>query len=152
MSPQKLNIKNDAYPHHSSMQWQYSSTASNIHAYMLWHAHSTHAHNGSRSNRQHSSCQWVNLPTDEVTDMPTTKSNCHIRNFRSLCHSFSELTSLAVTWPVGKLVRRSGVDPMCFSGSGPTHFFRSWVRIGTGPTHFLSWIVYYCVCIQLLST
>jgi len=28
-----------------------------------------------------------------------------------------------------------GVDPMCFSGSGP-------------PTHFLRWIVYYCVCIQ----
>ena len=27
-----------------------------------------------------------------------------------------------------------GVDPMCFSGSGPTHFLR--------------WIVYYCVCIQ----
>ena len=25
-----------------------------------------------------------------------------------------------------------GVDPMCFSGSGPTHFWR--------------WIVYYCVC------
>ena len=37
---------------------------------------------------------------------------------------------------------------MCFSGSGPTHFFRSWVRIGIGPTHFLRWIVYYCVCIQ----
>jgi len=34
---------------------------------------------------------------------------------------------------------------MCFSGSGPAHFFRSWVRIGIGPTHFLSWIVYYCV-------
>ena len=31
----------------------------------------------------------------------------------------------------------SGVDPMCFSGSGPTHFFRSRVRIGIGPTHFL---------------
>ena len=30
-----------------------------------------------------------------------------------------------------------GVDPMCFSGSGPTHFFRSWVRIGIVPTHFL---------------
>jgi len=41
-----------------------------------------------------------------------------------------------------------GVDPMCFSGSGPTHFFRSWVRIGIGPTHFLRWTVYYCVCIQ----
>jgi len=41
-----------------------------------------------------------------------------------------------------------GVDPMCFLGSGPTHFFRSWVRIGIGPTHFLRWIVYYCVCIQ----
>jgi len=27
-----------------------------------------------------------------------------------------------------------GVDPVCFSGSGPTHFLR--------------WIVYYCVCIQ----
>jgi len=27
-----------------------------------------------------------------------------------------------------------GVNPMCFSGSGPTHFLR--------------WIVYYCVCIQ----
>ena len=26
------------------------------------------------------------------------------------------------------------IDPMCFSGSGPTHFLR--------------WIVYYCVCIQ----
>jgi len=37
---------------------------------------------------------------------------------------------------------------MCFSGSGPTHFFRSGVRIGIGPTHFLRWIVYYCVCIQ----
>ena len=37
---------------------------------------------------------------------------------------------------------------MCFSGSGPTHFFRRWVRIGIGPTHFLRWIVYYCVCIQ----
>ena len=37
---------------------------------------------------------------------------------------------------------------MCFSGSGPTHFFRSWVRIGIGPTHLLRWIVYYCVCIQ----
>ena len=42
----------------------------------------------------------------------------------------------------------SGVDPMCFSGSGPAHFFRSWVRIGIEPTHFLRWIVYYCVCIQ----
>jgi len=37
---------------------------------------------------------------------------------------------------------------MCFSGSGPTHFFRRWVKIGIGPTHFLRWIVYYCVCIQ----
>jgi len=26
--------------------------------------------------------------------------------------------------------------------------FRSWVRIGIGPTHFLTWVVYYCVCIQ----
>jgi len=40
------------------------------------------------------------------------------------------------------------VVPMCFSGSGPTHFFRSWVRIGIVSTHFLRWIVYYCVCIQ----
>jgi len=30
-----------------------------------------------------------------------------------------------------------GLDPMCFSGSEPTHFFRSWVRIGIRPTHFL---------------
>jgi len=37
---------------------------------------------------------------------------------------------------------------MCFSGSRPTHFFRSWVRIGIGPTHFLRWFVNYCVCIQ----
>ena len=28
-----------------------------------------------------------------------------------------------------------GLDPICFSGSGPAHFFRSWVRIGIGPTH-----------------
>jgi len=46
------------------------------------------------------------------------------------------------------LVVFKGVDPMCFSGSGPNHFFTSWVRIGIGPTHFLRWIVYYCVCIQ----
>ena len=43
---------------------------------------------------------------------------------------------------------RAYMDPRCFSGSGPTHFFRRWVRIGIGPTHFLRWIVYYCVCIQ----
>ena len=36
-------------------------------------------------------------------------------------------------WRPECVVGRS-VDPMCFSGSGPTHFF--------------SWIVYYCVCIQ----
>jgi len=46
------------------------------------------------------------------------------------------------------LLQGRGVDPMCFSGSGPTHFFRSRVWIGIGPTHFLRWIVYYCVCIQ----
>ena len=34
---------------------------------------------------------------------------------------------------------------MCFSGSGPIHFFRSWVRPGIGPTHFFRWIVYYYV-------
>jgi len=33
-------------------------------------------------------------------------------------------------------VRRGG-DPMCISGPGPTHFFRSWVRVGIGPTYFL---------------
>ena len=43
---------------------------------------------------------------------------------------------------------RSGVDPTCFSGSGPTHFFRSWVRICIGSTHFLRLVVYFCVCIQ----
>jgi len=42
----------------------------------------------------------------------------------------------------------SDVDPTCFSGSGPTHFFRSWVRICIGPTHILRLVVYYCVCIQ----
>jgi len=36
-----------------------------------------------------------------------------------------------------KAARGRGVDPMCFSGSGPTHFFRSWVRMGIEPTHFL---------------
>jgi len=41
-----------------------------------------------------------------------------------------------------------GIDPMRFSWSGPTRFFRSWVRICIGPSHFLRWIVYYCVCIQ----
>ena len=35
-----------------------------------------------------------------------------------------------------------GLDPTCFCGYAPTHFFRSWVRIGIGPTHFLKWIVY----------
>jgi len=43
-----------------------------------------------------------------------------------------------------------GVDPMCFSGSGPIHFFRSWVRIGIGPTHFLSHLCKYCSCISSL--
>ena len=67
----------------------------------------------------------------------TTWQACHVE------------TSYAL-WLNVMTVTCRDVDPICFSGSGPTHFLGAgrWVRIGIGPTHFLRWIVYYCVCIQ----
>jgi len=47
-----------------------------------------------------------------------------------------EEAAAATTNSAGDNVAR-GVDPVCLSGSGPTHFITSWVRIGIGATHFL---------------
>jgi len=46
-----------------------------------------------------------------------------------------EEAAAATTNSAGDVSR--GVDPVCLSGSGPTHFITSWVRIGIGATHFL---------------
>jgi len=74
-------------------------------------------------------------------------SRLHSRHI--IVHSFIVRSLFRFNWCRRETERTlSSSNQSDFSGSGPTHFFRSWVRIGIGPTHFLRWTVYYCVCIQ----
>jgi len=60
----------------------------------------------------------------------TRRKTVRVQNWK-LIRTTSCLTCLSVEPII------TGIDLMCFPGSGPTYFFSSWVRIGIGSTHFL---------------
>ena len=104
----------------------------------------------SSTSSQSTKPQQGSFSTRDVVTTSSTRSSVS-PTCRTVAGSGPPPLNSLTFWSVGgrAFPVARGVDPMCFPGSGPTHFFRSWVRIGIGPTHFLRWIVNNCVCIYI---